>query len=246
MRTLFGRAVLGAILVSLAPLSALAGETVFRFGAAYLEPAGMEIIATSQQGNPPPISSTIFGTTEMKVDGGGAFTIGLERRFNDDLGLELNASRLETRVKVARSTAEFQDSNGALLNSTGPDKSRGDMTITPITLALNVYLDNRENVDILLGPVVGLIQYDDVRMPDEGAAISKATEPATDVEIDDDFTYGLVFGVAAPIGEKWEFRGTARWMKTAIDFVTIQQGEAIALELDVDPVAYEFVFGVKF
>ncbi len=245
MRISLGRAVLGAILVSFAPLSAFAGENVFRFGGAYVEPAGKEKVVTSMQGNPPPISTTISSITDMKVDSGASFAIGYERRFSDDIGLELNVSRLETGIKVARTMRETQDNDGSLL-SIMRERSRGDMTLTPVTLALNVYLDNRESLDVVFGPVIGMTFYDDVRIPDEGASLSKATEPATDVEIGDDFSFGLVFGIAAPVGENWEFRGTARWLKTAADFTIMQQGQPIKLEMDVDPVAYEFMFGVKF
>lgn len=228
---------------------ATAGDVWFRLGGAYVQPYG-DVSGRSEEFEVDRFGRPIFRidtTSMLSADGATGLTFSFEYRPNEDFGFELAASRgthgldftrLTERVDLRRGSP----TEGQVIESS-TESARPELELTLTTLALNLYVDRRENFDLIVGPVVGYAIYDEINVPDLGSGAQTA-------DVDEDVVFGLVAGAGFKVGERWDFRSSVRWIKTNADFELVELSDdgaqTVPIALDIDPLSFEFTFGLRF
>ncbi len=128
--------------------------------------------------------------SDLRLDAGIGFGLGLEYLASRRVGVELSAIFADLDSQLMFDLDELWETDTA------------DLGITMITLGLNYHLTPDRRVDFFVGPLIGLVQYD-------SASYRVLGETVRHNFGDDDFTWGLNFGLDFP------FKPDSRWGLTA-------------------------------
>lgn len=116
-----------------------------------------------------------------------------------------------------------------------------EVTFMPVTVGANFHLLPDSKVDLFVGPFVGYAFYGDLE------------NDGVEIEIDDDIVYGVNAGIEVPVGEKWAFFGSLKYMKAGADAAIKAEAEpaptrALVViaepDVDIDPLVAQV--GVAF
>ena len=248
------RRVMLAVLMTMVMSTALAGagETWVRFGGSFLSPLADADAVQSEFSIGRPIFQRFVDSTSFEADGGVAPLVAIEYRPNDDIGWDLTVNLGTQKVFVVDGTEAFVDRPGALndgeLISSEINTLSSNIDFISAQVALNFYLDRRENLDLFVAPIAGFKKYDDLEVPvvldDPG---NKASGPTESYSTNDDLFFGLAAGVGFSLGDRWEFRSAVRWTKQNVDVEGIPlAGEPGDTEIQINPLTFDFAFGYKF
>ncbi len=128
-------------------------------------------------------------TFTATVGDSAVFSIGLEYRIAERFGIELSA--LHSNVEVGLET-RLEDWSA---------RDSVSLAVTPITLAFNIHLTPRANVDFYVAPSLSHVRYGDFVYAVDDLGI----EERVDVD-DDSLAFGLTLGVDVPFGSSgWSF-----------------------------------------
>ena len=108
---------------------------MIRFAGAYFYPTEEYVLPGSE-----------LPQIKREADASLGFAAGYEYRISDLLGLDLNASWSKSDVDLVFIGLDTLD-------------DYGDITMIPITLALNFHLVRREGIDLYLSPIIGYVLY---------------------------------------------------------------------------------------
>ncbi len=143
----------------------------------------------------------------------GAY-LGVEFRLNDRLGIEAGAAWIDFD--------ESEDLDTFILTSS----VSAALTVTPVTVALNVHLTPQKRYDLYLAPKIGWAFFDDLEVttrfdfdtfpfPDfDYLSIIPdfSDEITTDFATEDQFIFGLRLGFDAPFGNSsWSFSSSIEY-----------------------------------
>ena len=172
--------------------------------------------------------------------------VGVERQWNDRLGIELGIGRTELE-QSSRTDAVFLTFD-----------TTASLTMTPVTLALNVHLTPNASYDFYIAPRVGWVFFDDLEirndfdlnaLPGFPLLLNSFTDlqpfvtlPAFQIPVDDQFVYGLRLGFDAPFGDSdWSFSSSVEILDVDLEL----EGFGAA-QLALDPVSVGLGFGYRF
>lgn len=198
------RFVLPTLLVAGVALPAAADQDpgwTLRFGAVWMEP---DLDFVAEDGS-------------ARVTSSGALGLGAsaEYRFNRRLGLEggvFTASPdLELRAEVAAQEVVASDT----------------LQTTAAFAGLNLHLTPERSVDVYAGPLLAYVSYGDPEFTVTALGVA-ATAAFTS---DNDVGWGAQLGADVPLGERWLFNASLRYLDTTLE-VSDEGGEVTSLGFD--------------
>ena len=257
MRTVAVRFILVASVVAATAVGwSAAGDSVFRLGGGFVAPIDEDGVSETFRGSPLSNRQELIFDTSLELDENAMVTASYERRVNDTIGLELQVGQSSNGFDISVLETLFDFQSMTVLSSDVVDEIRSDSKITSTTLTLNVYVDNRENLDVFFGASVAEIHYGEVVLPvlSGGPGVDGGVPPPfgsgiaqmTRIEFADDFAFGVVAGFELFLGDRWRFRSLLRYLNSEAKFNTTVEGAPVEVSMDVNPVSTEFTFGVKF
>jgi len=173
-------------------------------------------------------------TVELVTSSGLA--IEYEYRWSKLIGIDVGLLRTNHDLDV-RLDGHFTviDSDSGEVLFDGPideTETIGDVTMTPMTVGVSFHVTNRSKVDVYVGPLVGYVFYGELKSSGETTSVK------------DDFTYGILGGIDAPLGKgKWILGGGLRYLQTE---ATLEDPELGQATLDVNPWVLQVYAGVRF
>lgn len=210
-----------------------------------LIPASGSLLAAQEGGWSVRLSGTYTDPTRTftTVEGDGtriktatAEAVGLslsgEYRFSERLGLEIGVQagyEADVALDVSNDiTGERAD--GLTLPVDG-------LRFTIFDAALNIYLASGA-VDFYVGPVVGMVAYDDLAFQ-MGAPVVNIN-----VAVDGDVAFGGVMGLDIPCGDDgWFFTTSLKYLETSYD---AKAPDSPSQEIDFDPLIVRAGFGFRY
>jgi outer membrane protein W len=177
----------------------------------------------------------------IETSTGETFGLALstEYRFSERLGLELGA-QAGYQVKVDYDARE-KLSGGIIGDPLDPHPS-DDMRFTVVDVALNIYLFSG-GVDFYIGPVLGLIAYQDT------VVRTGSEETPVTISNDGDVAYGAVVGLDIPFTDSpWFVTSSLKYLVSSYDASIPALGTSgpIDTEIDFDPWIWRLGLGYKF
>ncbi len=152
----------------------------------------------------------------------------LAYRFSRRLSFEVGTAFVEPDI-----TVRFELDSGARVEAID------SLRFLPITAGLNLHLTPDRKVDVYLGALVSYVSYSDLALDFVGTGLSAT------LEADDDFGWGVTFGVARPLAQgPWSLHFGAQYLNTAVDLFDPIEGEGESL--DFDPLIARFGIGYRF
>lgn len=176
-----------------------------------------------------------FGGSE---DSGG-FGLGVEYRMSPRLSVELDilSSELEEEMTFGFFDEEFFTIQSSL-------------QMTTALAGLNVHLTPGRRADLYMGPVLGLIQYDDIELEFSGDLLEGEAVPVQRVRTEDGFAWGARLGVDVPIGRRGAFfTASATYLKAEVEVDGVDDPEVDdfgSSSFDLDPFVTQIGFGYRF
>ncbi len=169
-------------------------------------------------------------TTRVIGDDSAGFSLGLERRLSDRIGVELalDASRPEVRL-----TVEAPGVN--------PISAGARMDLWTLRAGLNLHLLDDGPIDLYLGPTVAWVYT-------PGSIVFRAevgdqTESVR-ITADNGFGWGGTAGADVDLGGGWTLGASYTYLKSELDFADEEDPEKVTL--DLDPSTIRFGIGVRF
>jgi hypothetical protein len=166
---------------------------------------------------------------DYDLDLGFGFGLNAEYRFSRRLGVDLGILG-GAAIDVA-------------WNSVGPGEwvwaGYDTLTITPLTVGLDIHLSPDKNVDLYVCPMVAWIHYG-------GLVVHSGTDwTSTTVKFDEDIGLGLALGLAVPIGqrEKWSFAANLAFLESGLESDAWNDGRMTG---DYDATILGLGFGYRF
>ncbi|MCP3962589.1 MAG: porin family protein [bacterium] len=176
--------------------------------------------------------------------------LGLEYPFNERLGLEFGVGWME-----------FEQSGGLDVDFLFFSfESTASLTMTPVTVALDVHLTPSSRYDLYLAPKIGWAFFDDLEIrtdlnvsnfpvipglpviPSFPISPIQAPVPVVDIAIKDQLVYGLRLGFDVPFGDSaWSFASSVEILG-----VDLEPEAASGAELGLDPVSVGLGVGYRF
>jgi hypothetical protein len=127
------------------------------------------------------------------------------------------------------------------------------LRMTPVLAGLNIHLTPGRRADLYLGPVVGLVRYDDIEIEFRGDFLGGEVIPVQRVETEDGFAWGARLGVDVPIGRRGAFfTASATYLKAEVEVDGFDDPEGEDVEdfgsssFDLDPFLTQIGFGYRF
>lgn len=243
------------VLLATAPVWADAGDQKIRFGIQYMSATGdLEFTETDQFDITSPIPGTVLiDPLITSVEAKSATGVFFEWEFmtTDAIGIAVGLATAKHDVEIDFSgSAVFTPFDTGLEPEDGTVSGGqdGDLTVMPLTVALNFHFVQNPGVDVYAGPVVGYVFMDDLEIDPGLGVLTFPSFTETDsldgetVRIDDTFAYGAFVGVDAALGGGgWFFHGSAGYMLFSAEI-----DEPGAPELDIDPFVLRTGVGVRF
>ena len=166
---------------------------------------------------------------EAGSESGFGLSLGLERRFNPRVGVELGVLSAQPDVTLDANLAggiQFDASDS--------------VNVTAITAALNFHLTPDKKVDVYLGPLLAYATYSDLEYDIQAGGQTFSSRLTTD----DDVAFGAQLGADVALGDgPWSLNLTARYLDIGLD-VTDDEGEET--DLDFHPLILGVGFGYRF
>ena len=107
----------------------------------------------------------------------------------------------------------------------------GELRMTPLVVGANFHVLRTDKVDLYVGPQLAYVLYGETEF-----------DTAPDIKNKNDLTFAAILGVDVPLGDgKWMFAAAAQFILTEAE-----QDTSGGRSLDMDPVALEIGFGVRF
>jgi outer membrane protein len=174
--------------------------------------------------------------TILTTDNDAGAGIGLDAQYslNGRLGLELGlalADHGDFRPAVALP--------GAVVDATDT------MSVSMLSVGVNYNLTPSAAVDVYVGAVVALVDYDSFSISYDPSGVLPAGSPSNvRVDVDDDVGLGLQLGVDLPLDEEhWILHAKLRYLKSSMDGT----GSGAAMpSVDYDPLVIGLGFGYRF
>lgn len=172
-------------------------------------------------------------------EGSGGFGLGLEYRMSPRLGVQLDilSSQLEDEMSFG-----FFDEDFFTIQSS--------LRMTPVLAGLNVHLTPGRRADLYVGPVLGLIRYDDIELAFSGDVLEGEVVPVQRVRTEDGFAWGARLGVDVPIGGRGAFfTASATYLKSEVEVEGFDDPEVEdfgSSSFDLDPLVTQLGFGYRF
>ena len=140
-------------------------------GASYVSPLGEEDVT--------------FGTVTDSVEASEAlgWTVGLEARFNQILGLEFDYVNATNDIEFGGDVV-------------------GEVDMQPLSATLNFHLIPTSIVDLYIGPTASYFIFGDAEVESVGS-----------LDVDDEFAYGASLGLEIGLGKTFAILGGVRWLK---------------------------------
>lgn len=173
--------------------------------------------------------------------------VGLEVPLNERLGLEFGVGWMEFEQST--------DVDFLFLSF----ETEASLTMTPVTVALDVHLTPNSRYDLYLAPKIGWAFFDDLEVrtdlttDDFGFPVIPGVPvvptfpiqpplPAVDVAVEDQFVYGLRVGFDVPFGDSaWSFASSVEILS-----VDLEIEAASGAEFGLDPVSVGLGVGYRF
>ena len=167
-------------------------------------------------------------------DYGAGLGIAAEYRLSRRLGLELGVA-----------VADHGDFRGTAAQSGTRLDASDTMTVTSITVALDVHLTPESNADVHIGPLLARFDYGDLALRyDSSTPPPESTSSNVVLNLGDDLAWGLNLGLDLALGDTdWLLYATLRYVKTSLD-AAVAGGAKQAV--DYDPLILGVGFGYRF
>lgn len=184
-----------ALLSFAATASAVEPGWVVRVSAAWADPDFSYRVQTDEE------------EVRLDVDSDIGFAADVEYRFSDRLGLDVGMTWVELGTTL---TVGVPDVISISLDD--------DLSFTPVTAALNIYLTPSSRVDLYIAPMLAWVRYGDLEYVIEGV-------DSLAVEIDDDTAWGAAIGIDVPIADRgWMISGAVSYLDTDLDGTDRSEG----------------------
>lgn len=204
---------------------------------------GSQAAAQTERGWQVELTGLATRSTAGNFDGSessSGFGLGLGYRISPRLGVELDvlSSKLEDRM-----TFGFFDDQLLTIESS--------LRMTPVLAGLDFHLTPGRRADLYMGPVLGLVRYDDIELEFGGDLLEGETVPVQRVQTKDGFAWGARLGVDVPLGRRGAFfTASATYLKAEVEvegFDDPEIGEAEDFgSFDLDPFLAQIGFGYRF
>lgn len=165
-------------------------------------------------------SASVLRLSDDLGSGPGAY-LGVEFHINDRFGIEVGASWFEL---------EESDQPEILILTTEIEAA---VSVTPITVALNVHLTPGKRYDIYLAPKIGWAFFDELEitnrfdfsnlpfpiLPGINLVTDFGDSITTSFDTDDQFVFGLRLGFDTPLGNSsWSFSSSIDYTDMDLEF----------------------------
>lgn len=155
---------------------------------------------------------------DVEADSAIGFGFGYEYMATDLIGIDANISY------------SCHDIDFTLLAHT---ETIADTSMMPLTVGVNFHLLRNDKMNFYLGPFLGYVVYDDYNYKHSGES----------VPLENDFTFGAVLGIDAPIGQKgWMFSSALKFLQTEADY---DHPDYVG-DLDINPFIIQIGLGYRF
>lgn len=167
-------------------------------------------------------------TTTVRGEASWGYSLSLERRLSDVLGIELGVDRAEPEIRLRVDVPGY----GSISMSDG-------FGLWTARAGLNLHLLHDAAFDFYAGPVVGWLR------PSGQLLFSAGGSGSARVSVDSGWGWGGTAGLDVGIGERWTLSGSATYLKSDLDFT--ERGEADGTQsLSLDPLTLRLGVGVRF
>lgn len=162
-------------------------------------------------------------------------SLGLKYRASRRFGLALDVMT----AKVESDTGfEFFDTNILLLESS--------VRMTPVLARLDIHLTPDDKVAFVVGPVLGYIQYGDLKTEIRSDFL-EGSVPVERLRTKDGFAWGAHMGLDVPFGKNGlYFTAGVTLLKAEVETEDDADSELGQVELDLDPFIVQTGFGYRF
>ena len=177
--------------------------------------------------------------TTGSFGGAGGFGLGLGYRMSPRLSVELDliSSEIEDQISFGFFGDEFFTIQSSL-------------QMTPVLAGLNVHLTPGRRVDLYMGPVLGLIRYDDIEIEVSGDLLEGEIVPVQRIETKDGFAWGARLGMDVPIGRRGVFfTANVTYLKAEVEVDGFEDDDFDdfgSSSFDLDPLVSQLGFGYRF
>ncbi len=149
-------------------------------GASYVAPLSEEDVTIAS------VRDSVEASDEL------GWTLGLEFRFTDHFGLELDYVNVTNDVDFAGSKL-------------------GEVDFSPLSATFDIHLVHTKVVDFYLGPTATYVQWGDVKIdPGASPVVSK-------LDTDNNLAWGASVGLDIGLGDHWAVTGGVRWINTDLE-----------------------------
>jgi outer membrane protein W len=152
-------------------------------------------------------SDVTFGSLDETIEAEDqvGWNVGIEGRFNQWIGLELDYVNANQDVAFAGSTI-------------------GDTTFSPLTATFDIHVVHTKVVDFYLGPSYSYVNWGDVHLNSNGGTVTGSSEIGTDSAS----CWGASLGLDIGIGKHFAIQGGLKYLDVNLE---LQSGQ----EVSVDP-----------
>ncbi len=163
------------------------------------------------------------------LEGGTGIGFSLERLLTDRMGLEFGVMFADLEARLMRDIDEAWET------------AEADIDVMPITLGLNFHLTPSKRFDLFIGPMVALVQLDDVSLRVLGDTVRGQSE--------DEFTWGARLGIDVPFsstGDGWGLTAGVGYLDLSADFGDEGDNEDDEVEFAIDPLIFNLGLSYRF
>lgn len=165
----------------------------------------------------------------ISTSSGAGFGASLEYRFSERLGLDLGVFSAAPDIGTSISVGPNKESLVSM--STG-------VTMTPVTVGLNVHLIPDGPVDVYLGPMVGYVMYNDFTLS-AGPGFSETFRS------ENDFAWGAGLGADLRFGKsRWSLNAALKYLDST--FEARPDGGDSSGAADFNSTSFSFGVGYRF
>lgn len=164
------------------------GRNTIRLGVSRFEPTGDSEgrLVTGFSSSPP---------VALEGDSDTGFELSFEHRLSDAVGLEVALARYEPDFGL---TARSLDLGTAVTLA-------GDARVMPLSVALNLHLLRRGNVDLYAGPVLAYVTY--------GSPVYQIGAQRLEVELEDELSLGAQAGIDYAVAANWGLSFRVKYLR---------------------------------
>lgn len=145
------------------------------------------------------------------------------------------AGRAAIFGNVSFQTHDLDETDTDLISNTTTEATIAEVDVIPVEVGVNFYVVENDRISLYVGPKIAYVIFGD-------AELNQTIFPGDpDVPIDEEFGFGVNFGIDAPLGDGgWMFSGGLQYLKFAA------QTEGSSSEIDIDPIVLKVGLGRRF